>query len=154
LTFTIATIHRKGFQKMRKHFFIIVFLLTFTLLLAACGGGADDTSETEGPLDLAAQGEKLYKQATIGSASSPGCVTCHSLEEGVSLVGPSHASVGARAGDQVAGQSAEDYIKESIINPNTHVVDGYSPGVMYQNYAKELTDEQIDALVAYMLGLR
>ena len=69
-------------------------------------------------------------------------------------VGPSHASVGARAGDQVAGQSAEEYIKESVIDPNAHVVDGYSPGVMYQNYANELTDVQIDALVAYMMSLQ
>ena len=148
----MATNHRKGIQNMRKLFLIMLLLLTFTLLLAACGGSADDTSED--PIDLAAQGEQLYKQATIGSASSPGCVTCHSLEEGVSLVGPSHASVGARAGDQVAGQSAEDYIRESIIDPNAHVVDGYSPGVMYQNYGNELTDEQIDALVAYMVSLR
>ncbi len=132
----------------------MLFLLTFTLLLAACGGGVDDTNDTEDSLDLAARGEQLYKQVTIGSASSPGCVTCHSLEEGVSLVGPSHASLGARAGSQVAGQSAEDYIRESIIDPNAHVVDGYSPGVMYQNYANELTDEQVDALVAYMLSLR
>ena len=57
---------------MRKLILIILLPLTFTLLLAACGGSADDTSED--PIDLAAQGEQLYKQATIGSASSPGCV--------------------------------------------------------------------------------
>ncbi len=139
---------------MSKQFLITLLLLTFTLILAACGGGADDSSDTEGSVDPIAQGEKLYKQATIGSASSPGCVTCHSLEEGVSLVGPSHASVGARAGDQVPGQSAEDYIRESIVNPDAHIVDGFSPGVMYPKYANELTDEQIDALVAFMVSLR
>jgi hypothetical protein len=33
-------------------------------------------------------------------------------------------------------------------------VEGFSPGVMYQNYANELTEEEVDALVAYMLTLQ
>lgn len=137
---------------MRKLLIILPLVLALILLLAACGGGSD-TGETDS-LDLEAQGEQLYKQATIGSASSPGCVTCHSLEAGVTLVGPSHAGLGARAGSVVAGQSAEEYIRESILNPDAHVPDGFSPGVMYQNYANELTEEQVDALVAYLSSLR
>jgi mono/diheme cytochrome c family protein len=132
-------------------FFILVFL---TLVLVACGGGGGDTSGESSGQDLVARGEELYKGQTIGSASSPGCVTCHSLEEGVTLVGPSHAGVGARAGTIVPGMSAEEYLRESILDPNAHIVEGFSPGVMYQNYANELTPEEVDALVAYMLTLQ
>jgi mono/diheme cytochrome c family protein len=132
-------------------FFILVFL---TLVLVACGGGGGDTSGESSGQDLVARGEELYKGQTIGSASSPGCVTCHSLEEGVTLVGPSHAGVGARAGTIVPGMSAEEYLRESILDPNAHIVEGFSPGVMYQNYANELTTEEVDALVAYMLTLQ
>jgi len=138
---------------MRKFILTLMIALLLALLLVACGGGGD-TNDDEAGQDPVALGEKLYKGQSIGSASSPGCVTCHSMEEGVTLVGPSHAGVGSRAGTLVAGMSAEEYLKESIVEPNAHIVDGFSPGVMYQNYAKELSDEQIDALVAYMLTLK
>jgi mono/diheme cytochrome c family protein len=135
-----------------RQFILFTILVLLSLVLVACGGG--DTSGESAGQDLVTQGEELYKGQTIGSASSPGCVTCHSLEEGVTLVGPSHAGVGARAGTLVAGMSAEDYLRESILEPNAHIVDGFSPGVMYQNYANELTTDEVDALVAYMLNLQ
>ena len=135
-----------------RQFILFTILVFLSLVLVACGGG--DTSGESAGQDLVTQGEELYKGQTIGSASSPGCVTCHSLEEGVTLVGPSHAGVGARAGTLVAGMSAEDYLRESILEPNAHIVDGFSPGVMYQNYANELTTDEVDALVAYMLNLK
>jgi nitric oxide reductase subunit C len=138
---------------MRKFILTIMIALILALVLVACGGGSDTGDEGVGQ-DPVTLGEELYKGATIGSASSPGCVTCHSLEEGITLVGPSHAGVGTRAGTLVAGMSAEEYLKESITEPNAHIVDGFSPGVMYQNYAKELSTEQIEALVAYMLTLK
>lgn len=137
-----------------RNFILFTIFVLFSLVLVACGGGEGDTGGESTGQDLVAQGEELYKGQTIGSASSPGCVTCHSLEEGVTLVGPSHAGVGARAGTLVAGMSAEEYLRESILEPNAHIVDGFSPGVMYQNYANELTTEEVDALVAYMLTLR
>lgn len=137
-----------------RQFILLIISLLLLLVLVACGGGGDDTSGESPDQDLVARGEELYKGQTIGSASSPGCVTCHSLEEDVTLVGPSHAAVGARAGTLVEGMSAEEYLRESILEPDAHIVDGFSPGVMYQNYANELTEEEVDALVAYMLTLR
>ena len=139
---------------MRRLFIIITLLLALTLVLAACGGGSSDTTESEESADLVARGEELYKSTTIGPASSPGCVTCHSLEPGVTLVGPSHAGVASRAANYTPGVSAEDYLRESILNPDAHVVEGFAPGVMYQNYANELSDDQVDALVAYLLTLK
>lgn len=139
---------------MRNFILYTLLALILALVLVACGGGGDNSSGEEAGQDLAALGEELYKGQTIGSASSPGCVTCHSLEEGVTLVGPSHTGVGSRAGTLVAGMSAEEYLKESIVEPNAHIVDGFSPGVMYQNYANELSTEQVNALAAYMLTLK
>ena len=96
----------------------------------------------------------LYKGTTIGAASASGCIICHSLDEGVTLVGPSHYQIGSRATGVVAGKSAEEYLRESIIEPDAHVTDGYAPGVMYQNYTNELTDQEIDSLVAFLLSLQ
>ncbi len=140
---------------MRKTIWFILALLILSLALAACGGGGDETAGTdEQTVGDVANGESLYKQPVIGTANAPGCSTCHSLEPGVVVVGPSHDGVGTRAATYVAGVSAEDYLRESIITPNAHIVEGFVEGVMYQNYAAELTETEIDDLVAYLLTLK
>jgi mono/diheme cytochrome c family protein len=133
---------------------ILVFILAMTLV--ACGGSDEpaDTASEAPPAAVgdAAAGEALYAQTLIGSTA--GCATCHSLEEGVQIVGPSHAGVGARAGDYVAGQSAEVYLRTSILEPNADIVEGFTEGVMPLTYADELSDTQVDDIVAYLLTLK
>jgi hypothetical protein len=68
-------------------------------------------------------------------------------------VGPSLAGVPERAATRVRGVSAEDYLRRSILEPDTYVVEGYRPGLMLSVYADELDEGQIEALVAYLLTL-
>ncbi len=70
------------------------------------------------------------------------------------IVGPSQAGLATRAETRVAGMSAADYIHQSIVEPNAHIVEGFAEGLMYQNYATDLTEEQINDLVAYTLTLK
>jgi cytochrome c2 len=141
---------------MRKFWVIVLLALGLMVVLAACGGGDAAPAETAatGPVGNAARGQRLYEQTVIGQASAPGCITCHSMEPGVVLVGPSHAGLAARAGDYVAELSAEEYLRQSIIEPDAHIVEGFTPGVMYQNYGTELNEQEIADLVAYMLTLQ
>ena len=133
---------------MKKNFSLLfVLLLALTVVLAACGGGGGETSDS-----AAKAGEELFAQSVIGSQA--GCATCHSLDEGVVVVGPSMAGIGSRAGSTVAGQSAEDYLKESILDPDAYLVEGFPAGTMPQVWQDELTSEQVDQLVAYMLTLK
>ena len=140
---------------MRKFILIVLLMLSLSMVLAACGGS---DSESEGVADNGignvANGEKLFNQTVIGSASAPGCVTCHSLDAGVVLVGPDHADIGARAETAVPGMSAEDYIRQSIVEPNAHITEGYAEGIMYQNYGTDIPAPQIDDIVAFMLTLK
>lgn len=126
-------------------------MLLLSLLLAACAGQAGDPVE----------GRRIYSMETLGSRQAPGCITCHSLEPGEVKVGPSHAEVGGRAealllSDDYSGQaeSAAEYLRESILEPNVHVVEGFEPGVMYQKYEEVLTEDQVKDLVAFLLTLR
>ena len=59
-----------------------------------------------------------------------------------------------RAGSTVAGMSAEDYLKESILDPDAHLIDGFPAGTMPQVWEDELTGEQVDQLVAFMMTLK
>ncbi|MBL8096540.1 MAG: c-type cytochrome [Anaerolineales bacterium] len=135
---------------MRK--FVVIGLAAAALALAACGGGGS----SDGAGD-AARGEALFKQSTIGTASAPGCATCHSLD-GSALVGPSQQGVVARAEAAIASaeykgtaKTVEEYLRESIVSPDVFVEQGFTAGVMYQNFGKELSEQEIKDLVAFLL---
>ena len=96
------------------------------------------------------RGESLYK-STIINNSAPGCITCHSLEPDVVIVGPSHAGIGERIAGGVNGLSAEDYLRQSILEPNSHVVNGFTEGIMYQDFSTVLSPQDVDDLVAFLL---
>lgn len=98
-----------------------------------------------------AQGEALFHN---GANGAPACITCHLLDNGATGVGPSLLGLNEVAGSRVAGLSAEDYVRQSILHPNDYVVEGYIAGVMYQNYAGQLETHDVDALVAYVLSLK
>ena len=55
-----------------------------------------------------------------------------------------------RAGDRVSGQSAYDYVYESIVEPQAYIVEGYPP--VMPAWAS-LGDETVNALVEYLLAL-
>jgi nitric oxide reductase subunit C len=133
---------------MRKRISLLfVFVLALSVVLTACGGGGGDSTD-----DAVAAGETLFNKTVIGSQA--GCITCHSLEPGQVIVGPSMDGIGSRAGTTVAGMSAEDYLEESILDPDAYLVEGYPAGTMPQVWQDELTSEQVDQLIAYMLTLK
>ena len=131
----------------KKWSLLFILILALTVVLTACGGGGGETTDS-----AAKAGEELFAQTVIGSQA--GCATCHSLEAGVVIVGPSMAGIGSRAGSTVSGQSAEEYLKDSILHPDSHLVEGFPAGTMSQVWGDELSSEQVDQLVAYLLTLK
>ena len=107
-----------------------------------------------------ALGERVFRTAT------PACTACHSTAPGVNMAGPSLAGVKGRTEALLASadykgkaKDVEAYLHESIVEPSAHLV----PGPMYSadgtsfmptTYAKDLTPEQIDQLVAYLMSLK
>lgn len=97
-------------------------------------------------------GKELFEKA--GVATGAGCVICHSTREGQVLVGPSLYDVGDRAATRIPGMSAEEYLRQSILDPNAYVVEGFPANQMLSDYRERLTPQQLDDLVAYLLTLR
>ena len=58
-----------------------------------------------------------------------------------------------RAETRVPGLTAEEYLYESIVDPDAYVVDGFRAGQMLPIYEDRLSPDQIDALVTYLLTL-
>jgi mono/diheme cytochrome c family protein len=134
---------------MKKSLILMfLFVLALSVVLTACGGGGGESSES----NAASAGENLFNQTVISNQA--GCITCHSLDADVVIVGPSMNGIGNRAGSTVSGMSAEDYLSESILDPDAYLVEGYPAGTMPQVWQDELSSEQVDQLVAYMLTLK
>jgi nitric oxide reductase subunit C len=102
-----------------------------------------------------ALGEALYRR------SPPACFSCHSITEGVVLVGPSLAGIGTRAAALVsspdykgAARSAQDYIRESIVDPHAYIVPGPTFSADGQSimppFATVLKPEEVEQLVEYL----
>lgn len=100
-------------------------------------------------------GAQLGREIFEGSGMSAqaGCQICHSLEPGRQLVGPSLAGVGVIARNRVPGQSAEEYLRQSILDPDAYIVEGYRAGQMLPIYEEQLSEDEIEALVQFMLTL-
>ncbi len=96
-------------------------------------------------------GRKLYYETSLGT--NAGCRICHSLEPGQTLVGPSFAGLAERAADRIPGMSAEEYIRQSILDPDAYVVEGFPSGQMVPNLDDVLSEQQINDLLAFLMTI-
>jgi cytochrome c553 len=130
----------------------LLSLISLLFFVAACST-AEPTPEPPLEPGNAERGEALFNQPVIGRNNAVGCISCHSMQEDTVLVGPPIAGIGTRAGSIVPGQSAEEYLRLAIVDPNAYMVPGFQSGSMYLEYGNELTAQQIEDLIAYMLTL-
>jgi cytochrome c len=129
---------------MRTSIVALLLVLALALVgLAACGGAAA-TGSSGGASDPVA-GEATFKVE---------CARCHSVQAGVAGIGPSLAGIGTTAGTVVSGMSAEQFLRQSIVDPNAQVTSGFSAGIMPNSFGTRLTSQQVDDLVAYLLTLK
>lgn len=101
------------------------------------------TTTTTTAVDYVAWGGEL--------ATSLGCRNCHSTDGAVGL-GPSWAGLAGSTVSLADGSSVTataGYIEESILNPDTKIVEGFPAGLMQNNYGG-LSGDEITALVAYI----
>ncbi len=84
--------------------------------------------------------------------NAQGCAACHITASKDRLVGPGLSMIGETAATRVAGQTAADYITESIVAPNAFVVPDFTP-IMPATFAQSMTEAEIADLVAYLQSL-
>lgn len=98
-------------------------------------------------------GARLFEtfQETAGTGYS--CANCHSATSEEKLVGPGLLDIKSRALTRVEGQSAAEYIYNSIVNPKEIVVDDYDPELMPDNWTDIYTNLEIFDIVAYLMTL-
>lgn len=108
--------------------------------------GEEAVSATDEEM-LIETGRELYFDGVEGA---PSCQSCHNNEQ----IAPLLDNIGQIAETRVPDSSAEEYLYISIIDPNRYIVEGYNANLMYNGYADTLEDDEIQAIIAYMLSLR
>lgn len=117
-----------------------LFCILAAALLAACSTA--EPTPTLTPLEQL--GQSVYTLR---------CAQCHVLAPDTIVIGPSLAGVATRAESRVPGLDAQAYIEESILSPKEFLVDGF-PDTMPTNFGKELTSEEFQAIVAFLMTLK
>ena len=159
----------------KRTLIVVVAVLALGILLSACGGG--ELAKDLTPIPTLPQGEEpalvdaLQGGGAAAATPEPStgdggamdqaalvalgedtfateCSGCHGAQDGA---GPAFPGMAERAATEVDGMAAEDYLHESIVDPSAHVVEGFSD-IMPKAYGTELTDQQIEGLVAYIMA--
>ena len=132
---------------------VIVTLLVYTALANMIpqvqSEVPQELSFAEGatPEELIAAGEQLY-------AGAGGCTACHGLGTRAPNLLTDHGGtgqIGARCNGRVPGLNCKQYLHQSLIEPNEHVVEGFDP--IMPDMRRTLSPLQIWALVAYLESL-
>ena len=165
------------------HSTLALGVLFLGLLAIACGGAAPPAAVAPAPTEppptaiAAATSPPQLPAATLAGkapdaslidagralfAGGGGCSACHSIAGlGQGVLGPDQTHVGTWAASRIAGYTAEQYIRESIVEPCAYTVGPADEGINaeYQCALMEatlagiaLSDADVDALVAFMLA--
>jgi len=105
--------------------------------------------EGNGPKEgetVADWGKRLYAEKN--------CAGCHSIDGGAGA-GPSWKGLYGRSEPMSDGTNItadENYIRESILEPQAHIVKGFGP--VMPSYKGILQDKEIDAIISFMKTLK
>jgi cytochrome c oxidase subunit 2 len=103
-----------------------------------------------------AAGTKIFPGSNL--IKQNGCIACHSLD-GSKIVGPSFKGIyGEKTTVLVNGKEQQvtvddNYILESVYDPNAKVVKGFQPNMM-QSFKDILTKEQVKEIAEYIKSLK
>ena len=73
-----------------------------------------------------------------------GCGSCHTFSPA-----GSNGTVGPDLDNALKGKDAA-FIHESIVDPNKEITSGYNAGIMPQTFGQQLSQKQLDDLVAFL----
>ena len=121
---------------------IVVLLVGATVAVYAIDPETPQAaSASEGSAPESVEGQTVFL--------TKGCTGCHS-RAGVSegFIGPDLTDLADRAGDRVEGLTAEEYVRQSVLDPQAHIVSGYGG----QMPVLPVDATELDALVEYLLS--
>lgn len=122
-----------------------VLIALAAALLVGCGGEetVSPTGPVEGTLPKQEAGNPAAGKAVF---ASNGCGGCHTFTPA-----GTKGTIGPDLDQVLKGKDAE-FVRQSIVDPNAEIAEGFQPNVMPQTYGQQLTSKQIADLVAFLLS--
>lgn len=99
-------------------------------------------------LPLAERGKKIFNMK---------CTACHNADKDEAKIGPSLYHLFGKENHLVESGSVkadENYIRESILNPQAQVAKGYGPRSTMTSFQGQLSESEILALIEFIKGLK
>jgi mono/diheme cytochrome c family protein len=103
----------------------------------AVAAGEDEGAPDAGTEQASADGAAIFEEQ--------GCAGCHAL-----AAAGSTGTTGPDLDVELDDADAQ-FVEESIVDPEAEIAEGYPGGVMPSNYGEELSPEELQALVDYIL---
>jgi mono/diheme cytochrome c family protein len=139
-----------GFPGRNLRVFVVVAVLLVAAMLTAVEVFGE-SHEEEGEGGQAAE----TQEGGAGGAGDPeagrllfvdtGCDTCHTLEDAGST-----AEIGPNLDESLQGDDAA-FVRESIVEPDATVTEGFSADLMPETYGEQLSEEELANLAAYLV---
>lgn len=85
--------------------------------------------------------------------SRMGCKSCHSVQDGVKVVGPWFANTYGKTFKNSNGEDVTfdaQYVRESILNPQAQYREGYQTASQMPSFQGKLDEDQITAITAFL----
>lgn len=157
----IAAMKRKGRKSLwtETWAFIAIAVIAFVggLLVGDLGASpgtktvyvsaANESEEAAAP----EPSEEAEGEAAGGSGeqvfASAGCGSCHTLKAAGTT-----GTTGPDLEESLAPDDNTAGIEEMIVNPNTEVVEGYSPNVMPQTYGESLSQAEVHEVAEFLVA--
>lgn len=123
---------------------------------------ASTTTATAAPASDSAAAAPVDIEAVTAIVTKGTCNACHTIPGiagAVGIVGPNLGNIGAEAGTRIPGYTAEQYLHESLVDPNAFVAPkcpfgSCTPGSMPNTLAQTLTPEELQTMINYLLTLK
>ena len=118
-------------------------------------GDRDDARRVRQVAEEPAGGDRVAERVRLAappSSRTTAAARCHTLTAAgaTGTVGPGPRQAGAVGGQ--AKQPLESFVKTSITDPNAYIQPGYPKSVMPGTFGASLSQQQLDALVQYLIS--
>jgi mono/diheme cytochrome c family protein len=108
-------------------------------------GETGQTGETQTDTGGVVEGDPVAGREVFTSTAQPPCGSCHTLEAAGTT-----QTLGPNLDETLGGKDAA-FIRESIVNPDAEVAEGFSQELMPEDYGDKLSDEELANLVAFLV---